>query len=123
MSMVSGKKLAPGRGTSRIRRRDRVRKKVRGSDIKPRLSVFRSNRHLYVQVISDESGRTLAAASTMSGAGAGVTKDKAKQLGTEIAEKCKAQGIDTVIFDRNGFRYHGRVQALADAAREGGLAF
>jgi large subunit ribosomal protein L18 len=119
----SAGKAASSRATARIRRRKRIRKKVRGTDVKPRLSVFRSNRQLYVQVISDQSGRTLAAASTMKGAGAGVTVDKAKGVGTEIAEKCKAQGISSVVFDRNGFRYHGRIQALADAVREAGLTF
>jgi large subunit ribosomal protein L18 len=119
----SGKKMVPGRATARVRRQGRVRRKIQGTDEKPRLSVYRSNRYLYVQVISDQSGRTLAAASTRESGGAGVTADKARQVGTAIAEKCKSQGISAVIFDRNGFRYHGRIQALADAAREGGLAF
>ena len=95
---------------------------MRGTDGKPRLSVFRSNKYLYVQVISDQSGRTLAAASTLKAAGTGVTKDKAKALGQEIAERCKTLGIDAVVFDRNGFCYHGRIKVLADAAREAGLA-
>jgi len=110
------------RRIARIRRRSRVRDKVHGSDAKPRLSVFRSNKYLYVQVISDESGRTLAAASTLKAGGAGLTKDKAKALGAEIADKCKGLGIGAVVFDRNGYRYHGRIKALADAARESGLA-
>ena len=119
----SGKKVVAGRATARVRRQGRVRRKIRGTDDKPRLSVYRSNRYLYVQVISDQSGRTLASASTRESGGAGVTSDKARQVGAAIAEKCKSQGISAVIFDRNGFRYHGRIQALADAAREGGLAF
>jgi large subunit ribosomal protein L18 len=109
------------RREARSARRSRVRKKVRGTDARPRLSVFRSNKHLYVQVISDQSGRTLAAVTTLTGASSGVTAEKAKRLGSEIAEKCKAIGIGQVVFDRAGYRYHGRIKALADAAREAGL--
>jgi len=108
---------------ARARRRIRVRRKVRGTDVKPRLSVFRSNRFLYVQVISDQSGRTLAAGSTMKGSGQGLSTEKATGLGVEIAEKCKSLGISSIVFDRNGYRYHGRIAALADAVREAGLAF
>jgi len=101
---------------------------VRGTERRPRLSVYRSLHHIYVQVISDESGRTLMAASTQ---GQGVTEgvkskrgvDAAKAVGKAIAAKCLAGGIQSVIFDRNGFLYHGRVKALADAAREAGLKF
>ena len=106
---------------ARIYRKRRVRGRIVGTDERPRLSVFRSNRYLYAQVISDESGRTLASASSLAGLGAGVTLDKAKQLGTAIADKCKQAGISGVVFDRNGYRYHGRIKALADAAREAGL--
>lgn len=109
------------RRLARTARRSRVRKKIQGTDARPRLSVFRSNKYLYVQVVSDETQRTLAAASTLGGIGAGVTAEKAKKLGVEIAAKCKAAGIGTVVFDRAGYRYHGRIKALADAAREAGL--
>jgi large subunit ribosomal protein L18 len=115
--------IAEKRHLSRKRRHARVRERVHGTDRRPRLCVYRSNKYLYVQVISDESGRTLAAASTIKGPGAGVTKEKAKALGEQIASKCKALGIGSVVFDRAGYRYHGRIKALADAAREGGLHF
>jgi large subunit ribosomal protein L18 len=85
------------------------------------VSVFRSNRYLYVQVISDESGRTLAAASTLTLKQG--NKAAAAQLGKDIAERCKQLSIGEVVFDRGGYRYHGRVQAIADAAREAGLKF
>ena len=111
------------RRNARAARRERVRDSVKGTDRRPRLSVFRSNKYLYVQVISDESGRTLVADSTLKDAGAGVTVDKAKLLGSRIAEKCKQAGIKSVVFDRNGYHYHGRIKALADAAREAGLVF
>ena len=105
---------------SRGQRHVRVRKKVRGTDGRPRLAVFRSNRYLYVQVISDDTGRTIAAASTLGGKG---NLGAAKQLGKDIAERCKALSIAEVVFDRGGYKYHGRVQAIADAAREAGLKF
>jgi len=113
---------------ARVRRQARVRDQVRGTDARPRLCVFRSNKHIYAQVVSDQTGRTLAAASTMTPALKGqLTKtgnrDAAKQVGALIARVCQERGIHSVVFDRNGFRYHGRVQALADAAREGGLQF
>jgi large subunit ribosomal protein L18 len=113
----------------RAARRQRVRRKVQGSDKCPRLSVFRSLKHIYVQVISDQSGRTLTAVSTqdatVKGALARSTSslDAAKMVGKTIAERCKEKGIEAVVFDRNGFLYHGRVKALADAAREAGLRF
>jgi large subunit ribosomal protein L18 len=105
-----------------------VRRKLRGSDERPRLSVYRSLHHIYAQVISDESGRTLVSASTVtSGAGASAASKRnvaaAKVVGQAIAERCRAQGINEVVFDRNGFLYHGRLKALADAAREAGLKF
>ena len=107
----------------RVRRKSRIRKKISGTDTTPRLSVFRSNRHMYVQVISDESGRTLASASSLKDLGGGTTVDKAKELGKLLGEKCGGLGISQVVFDRGGYRYHGRVKALADAAREAGLKF
>jgi large subunit ribosomal protein L18 len=112
---------------ARARRQARVRKRVRGTDQRPRLCVFRSNAHIYAQVISDESGRTLAAASTASGAlkdqGKGSNRDAAKRVGELVAKVCQERGIHEVVFDRNGYLYHGRVRVLAEAAREAGLKF
>ena len=120
--------MAFNRAESRATRRGRVRRAIRGSESRPRLSVYRSLHHIYAQVISDETGRTLAAASTVSPDLVGGLPNKrnlfaAKAVGKAIAERCKAAGILTVVFDRNGFLYHGRVKALADAAREAGLKF
>ena len=111
---------------SRHRRHRRVRKHVRGNASRPRLSVFRLARHVYAQVIDDASGRTLASASTMEkDARGGVTAnvEAAKGVGKRVGERAKAAGITTVVFDRGGFRYHGRVAAVADGAREAGLEF
>ena len=113
---------------ARQRRKERVRKKVLGSDARPRVCVFRSNKHIYAQVISDNQGKTLAAVSTLSGELAEATKQTrgiatAKQVGLALAKACKAKNITQVVFDRNGFLYHGRVKAVADGAREGGLDF
>lgn len=113
--------VSKARRNSRENRHGRVRKKVRGTDTRPRLSVFRSNRYLYVQVISDDAGKTLAAASSMSVGKANLAC--AQQLGRDIAERCKQLSIAEVVFDRGGYKYHGRVRALADAAREAGLKF
>ena|SRR5581483_10588247 len=110
----------------RIRRHRRVRKKVRGTADRPRLAVFRSNNHITAQVIDDVSGRTLAAASTTEAdlrSGATGNKDAATKIGTLLADRAKAAGVTKVVFDRGGFMYHGRVAAVADAAREGGLEF
>jgi len=110
---------------ARHHRHQRVRKKVRGTTARPRLSVFRSSRHVYAQLIDDVSGHTLAAASTMeSGArgGATGTVDAAKSVGQRLGERAQAAGITSVVFDRGGFRYHGRVAAVADGARAAGLA-
>ena len=114
---------AKQRGRSLRRRHRRVRKKVVGSPERPRLAVFRSNRHIYAQVIDDFAGRTLAAASTVKDANDGSPKDAAKKVGKALAERAKEAGVTQVAFDRGGFRYHGRVQALAEGAREGGLDF
>jgi len=115
------------RESARQRRKLHIRKSVRGSMSRPRLSVFRSNKHIYAQIIDDDSGSTLVSASTTSsdykGEGTNSNKAAAAAVGTLIAEKAKAAGIELVAFDRNGFLYHGRVAALADAAREGGLKF
>ena len=108
----------------RSRRKTGIRKGVFGSAEKPRLSVYRSAKHIYAQLINDFEGKTLASASTVQGkASNGGNVDAAKEVGTKIAEQAKAAGIESVAFDRNGFKYHGRVKALADAAREGGLKF
>jgi large subunit ribosomal protein L18 len=109
---------------ARLRRHRRVRKKIRGTPERPRLSVFRSTRHVYAQVIDDVHGRTLATASTTEGAlrsGRTGTVDVAKAVGKLVAERAKAAGISTVVFDRGGFKFHGRVAALAEGAREAGL--
>lgn len=110
--------------TRRLRRKTGIRKRIYGTTEKPRLSVYRSSKHIYVQLIDDLQGQTLVAASTLkAGEGSGCTVEAAKRVGTVIAEKAKAAGVEKVAFDRGGFRYHGRVKALADAAREGGLQF
>ena len=110
---------------ARIRRHARVRKQVHGTTSRPRLAVFRSNRHMVVQVIDDATGRTIAAASTHEAAVRSVSGNKggAAKIGELIAERAKAAGISAVVFDRGGFRYHGRIAAVADAAREAGLEF
>ena len=110
---------------ARIRRHRRVRKKVRGDAARPRLAVFRSNRHISAQVIDDRTGRTLAAASTHEAdlKASGGNIDAATKVGQRVAERAKAAGIEAVVFDRGGNLYHGRIKALADAAREGGLEF
>jgi large subunit ribosomal protein L18 len=108
----------------RIRRHLRVRRKVRGTAEIPRMSVFRSNNHVAVQFIDDEAAVTLAAVSTQQADLKGPNNvETAKKVGAKAAEAAKAAGIETVVFDRGGFRYGGRVAALADAAREGGLKF
>ena len=123
---LSQHKHMSSRSASRLRRQVRVRKKVFGAPERPRLVVTRSARHISAQVIDDAQGRTLAAASTMEAAlraAAGDKSDKAKQVGGLVAERAKAVGIESVVFDRAGYKYHGRVAALADGAREGGLGF
>ncbi len=112
---------------ARLRRHARVRRRVRGTAARPRLTVFRSNQYIYSQIIDDEQGVTLAAASDLesdlrSHNGPGKT-DRATAVGARLAERARATGIRTVVFDRGGYRYHGRVQALAEAARKGGLEF
>ena len=111
---------------SRRRRHLRVRKKVRGTATRPRLAVFRSNKHIYAQVIDDVSGHTIASASTMEasarGDGTG-TVAAARSVGERVADRAKGAGINTVVFDRGGFKYHGRVAAVADGARSAGLEF
>jgi large subunit ribosomal protein L18 len=113
---------------TRDRRKAHIRKKVNGTAERPRLSVFRSSKHMYAQIVDDHAHQTLAAVSTLDEKVAeslkGLNKtDRAKKIGAAIAERCKLKGIDKVVFDRNGFIYHGRIMALADAAREAGLKF
>src|SRR5947209_15717580 len=108
----------------RLRRRRRVRAKVHGTAERPRISVFRSNRGIFAQLIDDEAGRTLAAVNwTEEELRSLSPKDQAKRAGELLAERAKAAGIERAVFDRGGYQYHGRVQALAEGAREGGLAF
>jgi large subunit ribosomal protein L18 len=110
---------------ARIRRQQRVRKKVLGTDARPRVCVYKSSRHIYVQVISDTQGTTLASASTLSANDVKNIKgvEAAKRVGLNLAKLCKEKNINRVVFDRNGFLFHGRVKAVADGAREGGLEF
>ena len=107
------------------RRRERIRRRIRQSPlVRPRLSVFRSNKYIYAQVIDDSDGRTVAAASSHeNGEGRAGDKEAAAVVGKLVAERAKAAGVTTVVFDRGGYKYHGRVKALADATREAGIQF
>ena len=120
-------KVAQKRKEGRTARHRRVRKKIHGTAARPRLAVFRSNKHLVLQVIDDDAGRTIAAVSSVEAdqrsAGTGSTVEAATRLGQLIAERAKAAGVDKVVFDRGGFLYHGRIAAAATAAREAGLEF
>ena len=121
-----GKDISTRRRTARARRHFRIRKTLRGTAEAPRLVVHRTSRHLHVQVIDDLAGHTLAAASSMEPeirSIEGDKKAKGAKVGELIAERAKAAGIEQVVFDRGGYKYHGRVAALADAAREAGLKF
>jgi large subunit ribosomal protein L18 len=118
----------PGKNEARLKRHVRVRKKISGTPERPRLNVFRSDKHIYAQVIDDTKGITLASASTLDKAlrgelKNGATVEAAARVGALVAERAKAKGITKVVFDRGGYLYHGRVKALADAAREAGLEF
>jgi large subunit ribosomal protein L18 len=119
--------LTKDRNKARVRRHFRVRKKVRGNAERPRLAVFRSNKHISAQVIDDRTGHTLAAASTVEkgvrDAGGTSNIAAATTVGRLVAERARAAGVSVVVFDRGGFQYHGRVAAVADAAREAGLEF
>lgn len=106
----------------RARRKMRIRKKVTGTNERPRLSIFRSAKHITAQVIDDLTGKTLVAVHSYE-AGSRANKEVCSKLGRELATKCKGAKIEAVVFDKNGYRYHGRIQALADGAREGGLQF
>ena len=125
VSLSQHRRMAP-KSAARARRQIRVRKKVFGATQRPRLVVTRSARHISAQVIDDTQGRTLAWASSMEAemrTADGDKSEKAKQVGGLLAERAKAVGIEKVVFDRAGYAYHGRVAALADGAREGGLGF
>ena len=116
------------RGTrtdARRRRHFRVRKSVQGTETKPRLAVFRSNKYIYAQIIDDDSGSTIASASSKESAvkGKTLTVDTATEVGTLVGARAKDAGVSAVAFDRGGFKYHGRIKALADAARKSGLKF
>ncbi|MEO6570241.1 MAG: 50S ribosomal protein L18 [Ilumatobacteraceae bacterium] len=119
--------IAKARRQGRIRRHRRVRKKVHGTATRPRLAVYRSNKHISVQLIDDDSRATLASASSIEAdqrsAGSGGTVAAASRVGELVAERAKAAGVTTVVFDRGGFAYHGRVAAIAEAARNAGLEF
>ena len=108
---------------ARTRRHRRVRKKIVGTPERPRLAVFRSNRHIYAQIIDDVAGKTLASASTLATKKGDDPQARAKAVGTELATTAKKAGVSSVAFDRGGFMFHGQVKALAEGAREGGLEF
>ncbi|MEY2741526.1 MAG: 50S ribosomal protein L18 [Ilumatobacteraceae bacterium] len=120
-------KVAQHRRESRQRRQRRVRKKIHGTAARPRLAVYRSNKHLVAQVIDDDAGRTLVSASSHEAdfrkTGSGATVDAATRVGREVAKRAKGAGITTVVYDRGGYLYHGRIAAVAKAAREEGLEF
>jgi large subunit ribosomal protein L18 len=123
---LSSHKGTAAKRRSRMRRQLRGRKRIFGAPERPRLVVTRSARHISAQVVDDTAGRTLASASSMEAAlrrAAGDKSDKAKQVGGLVAERAKAAGVERVVFDRAGHKYHGRIAALADGAREGGLGF
>jgi large subunit ribosomal protein L18 len=114
--------------TGRSRRHFHIRNRVKGTSDRPRVSVFRSNRHIYAQAINDEDGKVITGLSTLSGAFKeakveGNKKDQAKELGKILAQELKKRGINKIVFDRAGYKYHGRIKALAEAAREAGLEF
>ena len=114
-----------GRTAARHKRHERIRLTLTGTRDRPRLAIFRSLNHIYAQVIDDSTGTTVAAASTLEPdvRGSGTKSEEAKGVGKRIADRAKSAGIERVVFDRAGFRYHGRVRAVADAAREAGLEF
>ena len=116
------------RVSMRLKRKSRIRKSLSGTTARPRLSVFRSARHIYAEIIDDLTGATLVAAGTLSPEikdklGSLKKTDAAKEVGKLLADKAKGKGIDKVVFDRNGFLYHGRIKSLADSCRENGLVF
>lgn len=109
--------------TLRKKRHNRIRAKVNGNAERPRLVVFRSLTSIYAQIVDDKTNKTIVSASDLKSKAKGTKVEKAKEVGTEIAKKALEKNINTIVFDRNGYKYHGRVKALADAAREAGLQF
>lgn len=122
MKIKTSKRTSP-KVVNRLKKKIRIRKVVKGSEERPRLCVFRSSKHIYAQIINDDTQATVLAVSSLALDLKGAGKETAKQVGMKIAEEANKKGIKSVVFDRNGFIYHGRVQALADGAREGGLNF
>lgn len=120
---IKVRKHTAERKANRLKKKIRIRKTVMGTDERPRLVVFRSSGHMYAQVVNDVTGTTLASASSLKVKDAGKGMDQAKIVGLAVAKAALTKNIKNVVFDRNGFIYHGRVKALADAAREGGLNF
>jgi len=113
------------RKTARVKRHNRIRRRIWGSTERPRLCVYRSNKHIYAQIVDDSTSKTLACASTLDGdfkGGKSWDKDAAKQVGELIAKRAKEKGIDSVVFDRGGYIYHGRIAAIAEGARTAGLS-
>lgn len=109
--------------TKRLKNRARIRKKVDGATERPRLAVYRSGRHIYAQIIDDSNGKTLVSFSTLEGEIKTKNKESAKQVGAEVAKRAMAKNIKSVVFDRSGYVFHGRIKAVADGAREAGLSF
>lgn len=121
---LSTRKHSAQKEVARQKKKMRIRRRVKGSDERPRLCVFRSARHIYAQVINDTTGQTIVSASTLDVEGLkNANKDTAKAIGAEVAKRALGKNIKDVVFDRNGYLYHGRVQALAEGAREAGLNF
>lgn len=123
MMKIKVRKHTAERKANRLKKKIRIRKTVKGTEERPRLVVYRSSSHMYAQVINDVTGATLASASSLKGDFKETGVDLAKQVGMAVAKAALAKNIKNVVFDRNGFIYHGRVKALADGAREGGLNF
>src|SRR5688500_2426573 len=117
------KNKTSGKVTKRLKNRARIRKKVGGSEERPRLAVFRSGRHMYAQIIDDSNGKTLVAYSTLEGNLDKKNIETAKQVGAELAKRAIGKNIKSVVFDRSGYVFHGRIKAVADGAREAGLSF
>ena len=120
---ISFRKSTSPKVIGRLKKKARVRKKIKGDAERPRLSVFRSTRHIYAQIIDDVSGKTIVSASTVTEKTDGTGKEAAVKVGKAIAVAAKSKNISSVVFDRNGYLFHGRVKAVADGAREAGLSF
>ncbi len=123
MISIKLKNKTAAKVTKRLKSRARIRKKVKGTEERPRLTVFRSGRHIYAQVIDDVNGRTLASSSTLATKSKANNIEVAKAVGEDVAKKALSKDIKTVVFDRSGYVFHGRIKALADGAREAGLNF